>query len=305
MNQLRVAWLLTAVSSALAGSVLVLEWLPARRSAPGEATSTATSVEEIAMLRRRLAISQSEAAALRTELDRMRAVLQLKQASDAQLAAGAEEGLSEQERRERLSVALKRVDGLIARLRDEPGPEVFAGLQEVLRAMLLAPMDDAAPFLAKYRDAVDPILKAFVLPQLAARYAESLTSFVSRELSDVDDPALRTQLIAELRVHSSPAEDAQARQILLSALTDEEDPRARQLAVEALGSLSTSETQQALLTVAMRDPDPVTREAAIRRLAENPEAREHLLSALSTDPDARMRRFGECAVELASPPIPR
>ncbi|MGH7822547.1 MAG: HEAT repeat domain-containing protein, partial [Candidatus Binatia bacterium] len=87
--------------------------------------------------------------------------------------------------------------------------------------------------------------------------------------------------------------------ILLSALETESAPRARLAAITALGQLGTAEAEQALLEAARGDSDSANREAAIRKLAENPDTRGRLGQMLSEEPNERLRTIGECTAKLA------
>lgn len=292
-------WAVAAACLSVALAALSVAWqagaVGIRQAVP---TRDEGSGKEVASLRRRLTASANEAAALRMELDRMRVLLALKKASDARDIATGEDQLSEQQRRKRLEGALARLDGLVSQLHGNPDQSVFVAMQDVLRAMLGAPQDGPGAFLEKYRTASDPLEKVLLLPHLAARLGSDLPGFVSNELEHAEDPALRAQLVAALRVHTQPAEDPVARELLFEALHDEKSPAARQHAVEALSTLRSPETEDALLQVAAADPDLAVREASIRTLAADPAARDRLLRTLATQGD-RLRTLGECAIRLA------
>ena len=292
----RLPWVLAAL---FAGTTAIAALAP--RGGPfavRKAEPDADSGEAVA-LRRRIAMLESEAGALRLELDRMRMLLRLR--AEGAIDLGDDEPLGDEERRARTRKALARLDELIPSLHANPGPETFEGLQDVLRDMLRSPMDDAGPFLERYRQATDPIERSFILPQLAARYGEGLTEFLAGELERTEEPIVRTQIIAELRVHSDPADDLQAREVFLDALRENGEPRARHLAIEALSAISGDEVLEAVLDVARTDPSPEVREAAIRRLAENPRNHGILRETLAGLADERLRTIGECAVTLSKP----
>ena len=297
-----VPWTISAVSVLLGTVAVVSSWTAPVGSPSSPAAQGTCEDGELRTARQRLVSMESEAVALRSELDRMRLLLAMREANEAADVASGEAALSDEQRMERLAGALERLTDLVPRLKENPDRETLETYRDALHAMFRSPMDDPSLFRTRYEAAEDLMEKKLILPHLAARLGPDLVPFLSRELERTEDPGYRASLLAELRVHSKPEEDPVAREILLQALASEQDPQAKRYAIEALGEIPSPEVQGALLDVAANGGDAAVREAAIRRLAEVPGSRDQLLSALSADPDPRLRTITECAVTLAETP---
>jgi hypothetical protein len=239
---------------------------------------------------------------LRRELDRVRSLVELRNASDRRRAELGLDQLSVADRRERAAAALKRLPELASQLMSGRR-EVYEGMREVVLAMLDAPREgpeDALPFREAYEASEDVTVRRLLLPHILSRDPERAKGFLLSELAHAEDPELRADMIESVRFVADVGTDVEAQRVLAEALRNETHPRARQAAVEGLGGAQSSEAEAALLAAASGDPDPKTRELAIRALAGRPASREKVLELVSRESDERLRTVGECTAKLAA-----
>lgn len=299
MDRAVLPWTVAAVSALVA----VVSLVKGRSGgAPAELPPVEAQCDanDLARLRRNVATAENENRFLRAEMDRMRAMLEQKKASDKvrkEWDGGVE--LTEEQRKEKLAVALQRLPELAQRLVTGE-KEVYEGMREVVHSMLNAPMDDPTLFREAYDRNDDATVRRLVLPHIVARDPTNARAFLMQELRSAENPDLRTDILSNLRFATKVAEDAEAQQVLVSALEKESEPRARQAAVDILSTVAAPEVQEALLKAAGADPDEHTREVAIRTLAANPQTRERVLELTANVSDERLRTIGECTARLAT-----
>ncbi|MGH7858720.1 MAG: hypothetical protein ACREQY_15450, partial [Candidatus Binatia bacterium] len=201
--------MVTSLSLVVAAVSVVAALRPGRASVESGERDPQSSVE-IARLRRQIVATESDAEALRAELDRLRTALQAKRTMEAQLAASGEDERSEEEKRQRVSSALSRLAEIVPRL--SGGDEAaFTEMRDVFLTLARAPMEDPTLFRKAYEEARDPLTKTILLPHFLARDREGSADLLKQELQRSEDPQLRTAILERLRFSTNVAEDPEAR----------------------------------------------------------------------------------------------
>lgn len=300
MNESRIPWIITVAALVLATAAGIASF----RAAPASRTvAPVESSGEVGELRRALAAVESEAGALRTELDRLRMLLQMKQQSDAVLERSGLASLPESERRKRLSGAFGSLRDLAPRL--ENGDQaVYEQMREVFLTFAAAPPDEADAFRKAFEEAESPLTRTILLPHLLARDRAGAADLLKREIAQAEDPVYRARLLENLRHTAPPEGDPEATRIFLDVLGSGTDganatARERRAAVTGLARLDSTEAEARLLEVAETDPDGDVRALALRHLARNPQTRDNVLEIVAGEPDDRLRTIGECTARLA------
>lgn len=298
-------WLIAAGSAALA------LWLWARETpqTAGPKQTVSGRDRELRELRLALAVSASEAAALREELDRLLGLYQERLAKAPAgtspaptILPGAEEVREAEEPPAELTSLAKRYgDALLRSLAGDEAAsnEAFEQVMELLRAGPAAfpALRDA------YLSISDPRARAIISRAFLTTMGPEAREFVAERLAAETDPKLREELALRAARMTTPAAAIDFRDPLLGLLQSDASVAARAAAVHGLRYLRNDEEVDTALLAAASDSAAEVRAAALEQIASRPRLHEELRRLLTKEGDPDVRAVGECRLLLTDRPF--